>query len=166
MTRRFALLLIPFAFFSAGCDLGATRSSSTASALSGRVASGSPTYSGNPSSPGQAAAAATAPDDHANDAGRATPLTAGQPQDGRLESPVDSDWFAVDLVGGQRYELALACYGQAHVALIAPDGTTAAEGGSTSLVTHTPNADGTYYLRVEATAGRDLFYSLDVIPTH
>ena len=117
--------------------------------------------------PGSAAAAATPapPDDHGDDPLSATVLRPGESISGQLATPLDRDWFAVDLPAGKPWRVGFGSYGAVRVVVVAPDGSTELKtpaAGSVELDLAAPPVAGRYYLRVEADAGRGLLYDLDV----
>ena len=141
-----------------GCDAGGD----SATSARGKVAAGAPRYVTGALTATAAAATAPAADDYGDDAGQAKSLALGDPLSGRLEEPSDTDWFALDLRAGERYRVDLDCYGAGRVIVIAPDGTEVGQGFSSSDVEVAPTTSGRHYLRVEAQAGRDLFYGIAV----
>lgn len=141
-----------------GCDVGddGTRSAR------GKVAAGAPRYVAGTLTVAAAAATAPAADDYGDDAGQAKGLTLGEPLSGRLEEPSDTDWFSLDLRAGERYRVNLDCYGAGRVIVIAPNGSELGQGSSSDALEVAPTTTGRHYLRVEAQAGRDLFYGIGV----
>ncbi|RMG13797.1 MAG: hypothetical protein D6731_11460 [Planctomycetota bacterium] len=113
--------------------------------------------------PGQVAPAARA-DDVPDDPSNARVLNAGTTFSGVLDEPSDVDWFAVDLQAGQRISVGFSCYGNARLTVLAPDGTTALHrarpGPARQALAATQS--GRFLLRVEAEAGRGLFYDLEL----
>ena len=94
------------------------------------------------------------PDDHGNDAASATVLSLGSAATGKIEVLTDTDWFTIDLVGGQSYDLRTAT--QDDTQLFVYDATStqvahnddAATGLHSELLGFQPAADGTYYVVV------------------
>ncbi|RMG16229.1 MAG: hypothetical protein D6731_06710, partial [Planctomycetota bacterium] len=112
-----------------------------------------------PAAAGTTSGAATAGDDHGDDAASATALSAGAPLAGRIDSAGDADWFVVTLSAGQSYDFrtdALAGGMDTVLRLIDVDGTTvlaenddgANNAPASELLGFAAPADGDYYLAV------------------
>ena len=97
-------------------------------------------------------------DDHGNNAGEATILTAGLSNNGEIEQPGDVDWFRLQLNAGTnyRFETRTDSLSDTFLTLYGPDGTTIlaldddSGRGRGSLIDFTPQSSGTYHIEVSA----------------
>jgi hypothetical protein len=96
------------------------------------------------------------PDAFADAAATAVALQVGQPHMGCVESPQDVDWFVVNLLPGEDYELAAYSCGGVRLVLLAEDGVTEL---ATSSSTMNPSLrfrsarSGMHYVRVASVVG-------------
>ncbi len=94
------------------------------------------------------------PDDYSATTSTTGRVTVGSSTTGRLETPGDSDWFAVTLTAGQTYQFRVdATAFDASLTFRASDGSkitadSNSGGGTNPLLTYTPGSGGTYYLDV------------------
>lgn len=156
MIRRCLLLLLPFVLCACPTPESASRSSvasgaNLANSLSTRL------------TPGTAAPAASASDDHADAYPEATEIRPGDCLNGALETTTDQDWFAVDLAAG-RHTFSLSSFGDARVVLLGPDATSAlgSSDACSCEFSVTTQTAGRYFLRVEPGSGAGVFYGLQV----
>ncbi|WP_395702720.1 pre-peptidase C-terminal domain-containing protein [Aquabacterium sp.] len=106
-------------------------------------------------------------DDYAGNTGTTGRLAVGGSTSGNVESANDSDWFAVTLSAGQRYEFRLNGSGQndPRLGLYSTQGTLLASdddggGGNNALISYLAPASGTYYLAAQMASGGTGGYSL------
>lgn len=103
------------------------------------------------------AATNTVTDDYAGGSNTSGKVSIGASVQGNAEAMNDSDWFAVTLSAGQRYEFRMSAGGTAdpRLSLMSPQGALLAEndddgsGGRGSLIAFTAPANGTYYLNAQ-----------------
>ena len=95
------------------------------------------------------------PDDHADSAGGATPVTVGEPAEGGLDHLGDVDFFTFEAVAGESYriEVTLGSLEDSVMFLYDADGSLLADnddaaGSLASLITWMAPASGSYYVEV------------------
>jgi hypothetical protein len=127
-----------------GCDTGTRPTPRTTNFGPGSGAVGTP-----PAQP---------PDDHGNDVSNPTVIQVGRGASGVIDYVGDKDWFAIDLVGGSRYDFLTVTQGDTVLHLVDANGSTVladnddedqTTGKLNSLIaSFMAPADGTYYLVV------------------
>ena len=115
---------------------------------------------------------AAGPDDHADSAGEATPVTVGEPVEGGLDHLGDVDFFTFEAVAGESYriEVTLGSLGDSVLALYDADGSELAynddvAGSLASQITWMTPASGSYYVEVSSFDSFDFgSYTLSLEP--
>jgi len=92
-------------------------------------------------------------DDHGNNAATASAAVLTAPIAGKIELPIDVDWFSFTAKAGKLYQIkvTLGTLDAGNLQLFGTDGTTqlATNSGATPLIEWTAPADGTYYAQVK-----------------
>ena len=115
----------------------------------------------------------TAPDDHGNDPGSATPVGTNSSNAGVIEVPDDVDWFSFSAQSGFDYtfETVLGTLSDSVLRLISTDGTMQLDidddggPGLASLINWPAPSSGTYYLEVSSFGSNTGSYDLDITET-
>jgi subtilisin-like proprotein convertase family protein len=92
-------------------------------------------------------------DDHGNNAATATAAVLTAPISGKIELPIDVDWFSFTAKAGTQYRIktTLGTLDAGNLQLFGTDGTTplASNSDATPLIEWTAPVDGTYYAQVK-----------------